>query len=257
MIFTKRRKIVLVAMLLAWGILVMQFISWEHRYISIVVLAVISYFLSAWSLKEDLDGIEWIANLILPSLFLASLTLFYFLFPSNILIRLIIFILAAVGQYGILLCSNIFSVAIIRTIQLLRAAQAISLLFSLLIAFFLFNSLFSFKLLPSSNMLLVILISVPLVFQSLWVNKLDKKGWGKLILPSFYVSIALGQLAYMISHWPVNILISSLWLVSALYIILSLLHYYVSGRLFKNTIIEYIRFGVIIFVLTFLMSKWG
>lgn len=257
MLLTKRKKFFIVSILLSWGFFAVQLTPLSYRYLAILVLSVFSYILSAWSLLEDLDGIEWILNLVLPTIFLPSLALFYFLFPSGNLLRLFILVLAALGQYGVLLSANIFSVAVIRTIQLLRAAQAVGFLLTLLVAFFLFDTLFSFKLFPYLNAIVSGLIAFPLIWQSLWQVKLDKKDYRALLFLSLSLSFILAQLAYLISLWPVNILIASLFLVSILYIMLSLMQHHLNARLFKQTMVEYLRIGALIFVLTFLMARWG
>ncbi len=257
MIFSKRKKFFLVSVLLAWGFLVVLFTPFYYRYLSIAILAILSYPLSAWSLYEDLDGVEWILNLILPVLYLPALALFSFLLPGSIWLRALIFLVALLGQYGVLLSVNIFSVAVIRTIQLLRAAQAIGFLFTILIAFFLFNTLFSFKPVSYLAALIAGLISFPLALQSLWAVRLDKKILKKLVFLSFCISFLLFELSMMISLWPVNILIASLFLVACLYIFLSLMQYRLNERLFAKTVFEYIRLAVLIFIVTFLAAHWG
>ena len=254
---SKRKKFFIVSVFLSWGLALALYAPYSYRYWALLALGILAYPLSAWSLHEDLDGVEWIFNLILPTLFLPSLALFYFLLPIGSLWRVFVFILVVLGQYAVLLSANIFSVAIIRTIQLLRAAQAIGFLFTLLIAFFLLNSLFSFRLSPHINALGVTLISYPLIIQSLWSVKLDKKNIKLIILSSAYISFILMQLSFLISIWPVNILIASLWVLTFLYIMLSLFHYHLDGRLFQKTVAEYTRIVLLIFLITFLMAKWG
>lgn len=257
MFLTKRKKFFIVSILLAWGFVSIQLLPFTYRYWAIFSLGVLAYLLSVWSLWEDLDSIEWLVNLVLPALFLPSLALFYGLLPENNLVRVVLFFMAALGQYGVLLSANIFSVAVIRTIQLLRAAQAIGFLLTLVVAFFLFNSLFSFKLYPYITAPLAGLIALPLVFQSLWTIRLDKTLVKQLARISFYTSFLVAQTALIISLWPVDILVASLFLVSTLYVILSLVQHQLNDRLFKNTVVEYVRLGLVIFVVTFLAAKWG
>jgi hypothetical protein len=257
MFLTKRKKFFIVSIFLAWGFISIQLVPLVYRYWAILGLALIAYPLSVWSLWEDLDSIEWLVNLVLPTLFLPSLALFSFLLPENNLVRIVIFIVAGLGQYGILLSANIFSVAVIRTIQLLRAAQAVGFLFTLVIAFFLFNSLFSFKLYPYALAPLIGLTAFPLVFQSLWTVRLDKTIIKRLAVTSFYISFLISQLSFLISLWPVDILVASLFLVSALYIGLSIIQHQLSERLFAKTVVEYVRLGIIVFIVTFFVARWG
>jgi hypothetical protein len=62
----KRQKLVLTAFSLAVMLLVIQTVGLEIRYMLIGGLAVISWLLAAWSLKEGLVGIEWL-TVTLPS----------------------------------------------------------------------------------------------------------------------------------------------------------------------------------------------
>jgi len=257
MILSKRRKFLISAIILAWGFLMIQFIPFDKRYFFIALLGLLAYPFSAWGLWEDLDGIEWVVNLILPVLYLPALALFYFLLPANIPIRIFLFLIAMLGQYALLLCANIFSVAVIRTIQLLRAAQAIAFLLSILTSFFLFNTVFSFKLMPYYNGALVFFSSFLIILQSLWSVKLDKNCLKSFFISSLLLSFILGQAAVAISLWPVNILIASLFLVSFMYIALSMMQHELDKRLFKQTINEYLRIALIIFVITFFIAKWG
>src|SRR3989344_2086365 len=122
---TKRRKFLLVSLLLLVGLLVTQMMQVDYRYHGVVVLGFIAFGLSAWALFDDIKGIEWLTILMLPTLYPVSVGLFYFLLPEKFLSRVFILGLFSVGMYALLLTENIFSVAAIRTIQLLRAAHAV------------------------------------------------------------------------------------------------------------------------------------
>jgi hypothetical protein len=89
-------------------------------------------------LREGIDGIEWLTVLTLPPLYTAGVGLFYFLLPVRWLTRLPVAMAYGLGMYVLLLTENIFSVASIRTIQLLRAAQAVGFLLTLVTGFFLY-----------------------------------------------------------------------------------------------------------------------
>ncbi|PIW08570.1 hypothetical protein COW38_00510, partial [Candidatus Collierbacteria bacterium CG17_big_fil_post_rev_8_21_14_2_50_45_7] len=121
---TKRRKFLLVAILLSFGLLIVQKLPIESRYSAIGFYALSAYLLTAWSLLKDLRGVNWIVNLILPTMYPISVALFYFLLPQAMVTRTIVVILFLISMYALLLTSNIFAVATTRTIQLLRAARA-------------------------------------------------------------------------------------------------------------------------------------
>ena len=116
----------------------------EWRYVLIFLLCGISYLLSAWSLSEGLGGVEWLTVLLPQAVFTGAVGWFLFCFQVW-LARIVLATLFAIGHYALLLSGNIFSVAAIRTIALLRAAQTVSLVMTLLSGFLLFDTIVSFR----------------------------------------------------------------------------------------------------------------
>lgn len=253
---TKRTKLVIVAVALSLGLLGIQSIEVDARYQAIGLLAGVAYGLSAWALFNDLKRMEWLTVLILPVLYPVAVALFYFLLPVRLLSRVMILSIFGIGMYALLLTENIFSVAAIRTIQLLRAAHAVGFLLTLLVAFFLWDTLFSFRLSPWWNALGVGVTSLPLVLQGLWSVNLEEKISREVVNNSLGLSWGLASLALMISFWPVTITIASLFLVTGLYVGLGLIQNRMSGRLFKKTITEYLWVSGLVIGLTFLLSRW-
>lgn len=253
----KRARFLLIAALLSLGVLMTQFVSLEWRYQAVAGLGVVSYLLAAWGLSDDLKGVEWLTLLILPTLYATSVALFYFLLPSHLLTRIAILVLFGVGMYALLLTENIFSVAAIRTIQLLRAAQAVGFLLTLLTAFFLIDTIFSFRLAAWLNSMLVIFSSFPLLLQGIWSATLEEQLSKKTFWYSLALALCLGELTFFISFWPVTIVVASLFLVTALYVGLGLTQHYFSERLFRDTIVEFLRIGVIVLIIIFLITRWG
>jgi hypothetical protein len=254
---SKRQKLAIAALILTVGILGIQSVEVEARYQAIGLLAGVAYGVSAWALFEELKGIEWLTVLILPVMYPVAVALFYFLLPVRLLTRVTILGLFGVGMYALLLTENIFNVAAIRTIQLLRAAHAVGFLLTLIVAFFMWDTIFSFRLAPWSNGLLVMLTSLPLVIQALWSVNLEETVTRKLWWTSLGLSWGLGSLGLMISFWPVTITVASLFLVSGLYVSLVLVQHALSGRLFKKTIEEYLWVGGVVMAITFLLARWG
>ncbi len=253
---TKRMKLVIVAVALSLGLLGIQSIDVDARYQAIGLLAGVAYGLSAWALFNDLKGMEWLTVLILPVLYPVAVALFYFLLPVRLLSRVMILSIFGIGMYALLLTENIFSVAAIRTIQLLRAAHAVGFLLTLLVAFFLWDTLFSFRLAPWWNALGVGITSLPLILQGLWSVNLEEKISREVVNNSLGLSWGLTSLALMISFWPVTITIASLFLVTGLYVGLGLIQNRISGRLFKKTVTEYLWVSGLVAGLTFLLARW-
>jgi hypothetical protein len=254
---TKRRRLVLESLILTLGFLATQFVSLEYRYAAILGLGVASYFLTALFLKDDLNKISWLVVLPPMSLYVIFASLFYFLLPQKIFVRILNLAVFMIGAYASLLTLNIFSIASkFKTIQLLRAAQAVGFIITLVTAFFGYNTLFSFRTANIINGAVVVLISFPLILSSLWSITLEETLNLKQLLYSLILSLIMGQLAFTIGFWPLTITTASLFLTSLLYVGLGIVQSFMAGKLFKNSLQEFIRIGIIIFIITFLLARW-
>lgn len=253
---TKRTKMAISSGLLCLGIFGIQLVDVEARYQAIGALAGLAYGLTAWSLFEDLKGIEWFTCLILPVLYPVGVALFYFLLPERILSRVMIISIFGVGMYALLLTENIFNVARIRTIQLLRAAHAVGFLLTLVVGFFLWDTIFSFRFIAWWNALLVMITAFPLVLQALWSVNLEDKISRELLINTVGITFVLASLSLIISFWPVTIIVGSLFLVTALYVTLGLVQHRLSGRLFRKTINEYLWVGAAVLATILLLARW-
>lgn len=255
---TKRRKFLLVAFLSSIGVLVTQLTQVEYRYHALALLGFVAYGLSAWALFDDLKGAEWFSILALPTLYPVSVGLFYFLLPERFLSQAFILGLFGVGMYALLLTSNIFSIAAIRTIQLLRAAHAVGFLVTLLTAFFFFDTILSFRMIYWLNAILVGGVSFLLMLQSLWSvelteHRLSTRAW----LYSGLIGLGMGEMAWAISFWPVTLSVGSLFLVSLLYVGLGISQQRFLDRLFRKTLYEYLGVGLVVLATVMLVTRWG
>lgn len=254
---SKRRKFVVSAIVLSLGLLSVQVFNLSWRYVAICLLSLATYILSAWSLSEGLEGIEWITVLFFPTLFTAGVGFFYFLVPSRWFTRVPVIGLYGLGIYSLMLIENIFSVAAIRTIQLLRSAQAVGFLMTLATAFLFYDTIFSYRLDPWLNIFWVALVSFPLILPALWCVNLEEKITQKLLIYTFVLILIQGEIALAISFWPVTVAVGSLALASTLYITLGLSQNALSEKLFKKTINEYLTVGLVVLAVIFLTTHWG
>ncbi len=243
---TKRRKFLLVSILLSFGLLLVQKLPVESRYSAIAFFGVAAYLLTAWSLLKDLRGVNWVVNLILPTLYPVSVGLFYFLLPQAIITRAIVLILFAISMYGLLLTVNIFAVASIRTIQLLRAARAVGFILSILTSAFLYHVIFSLHVAGWLVSLLVFAVSLPIFWQGVWsyvVSNTIKREFYYALVGAVVVS----ELALVLSFWLISVPLASVVLAMGMYVILGLFQHDLEGRLFARTIQEYLGFAAIVF----------
>lgn len=254
---TKRQKFLLSSGILSFGFLFIQLANILFRYEAIVVIALASALLSFWSLREGLGRSATLLTLILPVAFTLGIGLFYFLLPANIWARVPVVALFAVGFYALLLTANIYTVAAIRTIALLRAASAVGFLLTLAAAFFLFDTVFSLRLYPWANSILVFLVCLPLVLQNLWSVELEERVSSQVLHLTAAISMVAAELAFILSFWPVSVAVGSLFLTSVLYVTLGLSAAKLQQRLFAQTVREYLLVGLVVFVTMYLTTRWG
>lgn len=257
-ILTKRRKFVLVALLLSLGLFGIQAIKVESRYLAITLLAGVSYLLSAWSMWRDLRGVQWFSNLILPTMYPSAIALFYFLLPQAFLVRIGVNIVFAITMYALLLTSNIYAVASIRTIQLLRAARAIGFLLTILTSAFYFQVIFALQLPMVYVAALVFVVSFLIFYQGVWTHTLSIKGDRKEFLYALLGSAVVLEGAVAISFWLIDVALASVMLAMMVYVVLGLFQQDLEKRLFKRTVQEYLGFAIIVLlvIVTTVLVKW-
>lgn len=246
---SKRRRFVIVALVLTFCLFVIQRLPVERRSIAIVILGILSWGLSSWSLLRDLVGVAWLTDLILPVLFPVAVAAFYFLLPQLAATRLVVLGLFAISMYALLLTANIFAVATNRTIQLLRAARTVGFLLSVVTVAFIYHVIFSFRLPFWTVVGLNTLVTFPIILQGLWSYTLERKmGKGELIY-SLVGSVIVMELTLAVVFWAIEPLMASVVLSMLVYVLLGLFQHDLDRRLFSKTIQEYVGFAVIVFVI--------
>ncbi len=267
-------KYVLASLFLAVTLWTTQFILPEHRIQAILALSVASYLISAWVLFEDLKGVEWFTVLILPVLFTLGAGLFSLFLPAALprifgirfetevalllanLIKMVFWLGFSVGLYALYLTENIFSVAAIRTIQLLRAAHTAGFLLTLIVGVFLFQAIFSFRLSWWAMGLTVSVLSFLLSVQGNWSMQLKEGLSRKIIVYSFVIALICAEIGMTLSLWPLRALTGALVLITSLYVMLGLAEQHLVGRLFKNQINEYVAVAIVVLLVSFYITSW-
>ncbi len=158
--------------------------------------------------------------------------------------------------YIIFLTENIFTVASLHTIALFRAAQTVGFLLTLLTAFFLYNTIFSFRLFSWWNSILVLLISFPLSLQFFWVASLEEKMNKEILFFSCLSSLMIAELSLIVSFFPLNVLTGSLFLTCVAYVSLGLSGAKLKKRLFEKIVKEYLLVGGLMFLVLLLTTSW-
>lgn len=256
MALTKRQQFVGITVLLTLGLMTTQLVSLDFRYPMIIALSVASYLLCAFGLREDLKGHEWATLLILPTFFTTAVSVFYFLLPTRWLTRLPIAVLYAVGMYALLLTENIYNVAVVRTIALLRAAHSVGFLMTLITYFLLVQTVLAYRLYPWTNALLIGAVTFPLTLQILWAVNLEPRiGKGVMEL-SVILTVAAVELAVMFSLIPVRTTLFALFLTACFYGMAGLGQQYLADRLYKRTVIEFFGVVAVVFIILLLTINW-
>lgn len=253
---SKRQQLVVITFILTLGLVLTQLVSTDLRYVFVFLLSFVAYGLSAFGLREDLKGIEWITLLILPTLFTGAIALFYFLLPVRWLTRVPVATLYAVGMYALLLTENIYNVAANRTIGLLRAAHSVGFLLTLLTYFLLVQTALSFRFPFYISTFVIGIVSFLLILQSLWAMELEIKLSKRLVEISIVLTVALFQLSWVLTFWPVKLTILSLFLTTCFYSMVGMAQQYLIERLYKKTIVEFFIVSFIVFLLMILTTHW-
>lgn len=254
---SKRRKFVVTTILLTLGFLGVQLLDNQYRLWAILALALSTLVLFAWSLIEGLGKNATLLTLVLPFFFTLGVGLFWFLLPSSVLTRLPVLLIYAAGIYSLCLTTNVFTVSAIRSIGLIRAARGVGFVLTIFTSFLLFDSIFSLRMPVYVSFPLVYLTSLPLFLQGLWIITLTQTIEKEILLSSAIFALILAEITLCLFFWPVTVVVGSLFLTLGIYVLLGLGQAKVDGRLFIQTIKEYMTIGLLVFIGMLFATKWG
>lgn len=268
---SKRQRFVIATLVILVGIILSrlglgQLIQWRFR---VIIFSIISLAASIWAIRdEDFAGIEWLTLPILPVFFSLGSLLVFPLIPltfgegdSGLLlatgVRLVFLGVAVVGYYAALLTANIYNVAAVRTIQLLRVAHSIGFLVTVATALLAFIVIGSFHLTSFYNLILVFAVCLPLSFQAIWSINLEEK----ISLTTWQFSLVsaaiLAQISWVLSFWPVGASIFALFLTAIFYELVGIIQFHLGEKLNRRIVNEFVVVAVIIFLLTIFTASWG
>lgn len=253
----KRQRLVFAVIFLSIFFFVLQFFTDFNFFSGAVVLAFLTDFILILILRKDAKGTFYYPILVLPFFYSLSFPIFYTLVPDRLISQFIITSLYAFGLYSLFLTQNIFAVSGIRTINLLRSARLVSFVLTLLVLFFLFNFAFSLRQIIFVTPVLTFLISLFMNFESLWSYSLNRSQIKEIIASSIVISFLLMQLSFVLTLWPINAAVYSLFLTGIFYTYSGLVHAWLERRLFKGILWEYIWVGFISILFLIVFSKWG
>jgi len=252
----KRIRFVLSALILALLMLSSTFFLFDKAIVFIPILIVTSYFLTFFSVLEGIEKIEWFALFFMTVLLTVSFYLFYFLFPVRWLTRLPFIVIYGISVYAMLLCSNIFNVGVEKSLQLYRAAFSVNFFYQSLIGFFLFNTIFSFRLNFLFNAFLVAITIFLLSIHLYWSIRLKIVMERESLLYGFLTSLMLFEVVLVLSFIPLNSAITALFVTSTYYSLAGLIYNHLDQRLFSQTIREYLFVLFFVGLIAVLSLNW-
>ena len=271
---SKRTRFIIVSAILAISLWFTTITSVDYRFGLYLAVSALAYILSVWVLIDDLKGFEWITLMILPTMFTLGSGLFSNFLPSAVprmfgrafqlessmllagVLRIVYFLLYALGMYGVLLIENIFSVASIRTIQLFRAAKSVNFILTLVSSLFFYAVALSFRLPFWWVMSMVFVVSFILCFPSLWSVDLKNNIVRDAGRYSLAVSLVVALVSGVLAFWPVKAFMGGLMLTSLLYGMLGVMEQRLSSRVYVESLWEYGVTVAIIIVIGFLTTSW-
>lgn len=234
-----------------------QTVSESLRYQVMAFLALSTLLLAVFSLWGELSGIKYFLLLLLPVYFVMGATLFYFLLPVRWITRLPFALAFGISVYLLMLTSNIYNVAAIRTIALLRAAHAVGHLFSLVAAFFLLNVLFSLHGSIFLTVLGVAAVCGPIYLVNLWSFGLEEYITRKVFWHTIVFALVTAQVATVFSLWPLAPINASLVVITVMYVLLGLGQFVFHEKLRPRIVWEHLSVALVVAVIIMISSRWG
>lgn len=254
---SKRRRFVVTSLLLSFGFVAVQFLTDQNRFWAIGLLGIATILLFTWSLYEGIGRNMTLLTLVLPTVFTLGVGTFWFLLPANIYARIPIVIFYGLGIYILCLTMNIFTVSTIRTIALLRAARGVGFVLSLVTSFLVFDAILSLRVQIYLLIPLVAVVSFLVLLQGFWSIVLEKEFVPEIFNLAVVSTLVVVEIATALFFWPVSVVVGSLFLTVACYMMLGLGQSKLDGRLFSSTVREHLIVGILVFLAMFFATHWG
>lgn len=254
---TKRQKIVIASILAAGLSFVAMVTDLGPGLVEVVIAMGLVYLVATWALQPDIEGVEFATLLALPLLLTAGVVLTaefenlpvpwkYFLPPSY-----------GAGMYLILLAENIFNISEERQVPLLRAAQTIGYLLTLGATFLVATLIFAKHMPAWANFLSAFLVGGMAVGQALWQVQLGKTNIRKLVLDSIVSGLSVGELALVISFWPIHPLQGGVAVTTLVYVLIGMIQHHWQENLTRRALLEYLVISATVFLLLLASTSWS
>lgn len=226
---------------------------WIYWLFSLLIVAVA---ISVWKLIGRgliTVGARW--NFLVAPLFLITSGLFFILFLENQILKhfLAIFLAVLLGLF----LENIFIYIYRHDKYQVNSLENISSYLNLISTLF-FNSGF-FGLLIFLNIpvwlliLLILLVTFSLSYQTMWINKIvSEKSWIYILI----ICLILCELAWALSFLPTSFYVSGAVLSIAYYLVLGISRFYLLGNLDAKIVKRHLIISLIVLILILGTARW-
>lgn len=253
---SKRQKFVLASFLLVGLMVVPQFLIGFWKYLSIFMISLLVVPIYLWALREAIVVREAVLLSVLPVLFTLSVGLFWFLLPTGLLIAVALYLFYGIGMYILFLVCNIYAVSLIRTIPLARSAKSVGFVYSLFTVFLFANFISAAGMNVFIASLTVSLFAFIIYTLNNWVAVMDVSHYRIILKYALYASLFVFEVSTILFFWPLTTTVYSLAIATLSYIVIGLGQMAMERRLFPQTITEYIRVTLLIFLGVIFSARW-
>jgi len=259
----KRFRYMMSALICALGFGLFISLPYESRYFGLMAGEVLVVFCVWFGLGVLFEGNFYVRvmSILLPTMFFTGFGMFGALLADNWLSVVLMTIFYGLVTYAMFLVENVFLVAIgFKTVPLYRAAYTVSLILLLLSAFFMYDSLFSFRTTYIFNTIFSLIISGLIFLYQFWSVTIELPDDGKDLSLRLYVlipALLVTELTLVLSFWPAGIFKGSVYLVSAIYVLCGLIQADIRNRLFMKTKLTFFWITIAILSAIFLVTKWN
>jgi len=235
---SKKVKYIIASILAGIGFFSYLSLPYESHYIGLITGSVLMIFcfLFGLGILFDNDNHTKAMSVLLPVSFFVGFGLFAAVLPLSFWLNIFLSVFFGFVSYVLFLTENVF-----------------------LVAFFLFDSLLSFKQAYYINFLFTFIISVALYGYHFWSVSIELPDDGQKLSTWSYIlipSLITAELSLIFSFWPVGVFKGSLYLVAVIYLILGLLQADIRERLFKKIWFATTWVGVAVFLAIIMMTGW-
>lgn len=252
------KRVRLVISILSLGLLMLfsTFFNFDKAIFFVPIFLVTTYFLSYFSLLEEIKAVGWFGLFLMPELVTLFFYLFYFLFPGRWLTRLPFIFIYEISIYAVLLCANIFNVGVEKNLQLYRAAFSINFFYQAVVSFLFYNVLFSFKNNFVINMIGAGISAFLLSLQLFWSIRLNRHLDREIIFYSIFTALFMLEVSLVTSFIPSKTPVYALFLTATYYSLVGVIHHHIDEKLFSETVREYVSVWIFVLAITLLSLNW-